>query len=217
MKIPDRIFIRNALMFIISDVFTNYVTEFEGDIKDLGIQFKHDVKYHYNNFTRAIESAKKEASLFMNGMLSESTERVLNNLFEDSDAFNALFKVIVDRIVGEDSNGEVIRQIHAYANRFRSSNLFPELEKPLDAMKKFQLGMCCDMVRSCPLANSDFKDANGYTYSIYYCRGMFKNCARRKIRVVKGMKAVPKDLLPDGTSLGEGKSVFDHENLQNKG
>ena len=70
MKIPDRIFIRNALMFIISDVFTNYVTEFERDIKDSGIQFKHDVKYHFNNFNRAIESAKKEASLFMNGMLT---------------------------------------------------------------------------------------------------------------------------------------------------
>lgn len=60
MKIPDRIFIRNALMFIISDVFTNYVTEFEGDIKDLGIQFKHDVKYHYNNFTGLLIAPRRK-------------------------------------------------------------------------------------------------------------------------------------------------------------
>ena len=64
------------------------------------------------------------------------------------------------------------------------------------------------MVDSCPLSKSTKEDSNGYQYSVFYCRGMFKNCARRKIRVVKGMKVVPVTLLPDGTNLPEGESVF---------
>lgn len=86
--------------------------------------------------------------------------------------------------------------------------MFPELEDEVSVMQRFRQGLCCDMVDSCPLSKSTKEDANGYQYSVFYCRGMFKNCARRKIRVVKGMKAVPVTLLPDGTNLPEGESVF---------
>lgn len=208
-QISDRMYIKHALMFIFADVFSNYVREFEKEVKNSGMQFRHEVKYHYNNYLQAVERAKKEASLFMEGMLTQSPDSVVDNLFSDSDSFNLLFKMILDRVVGEKSDKDVFRRIYAFVHQtFQSSHLFPELEDEVSVMQRFRQGLCCDMVDSCPLSKSIKEDANGYQYSVFYCRGMFKNCARRKIRVVKGMKAVPVTLLPDGTNLPEGESVF---------
>lgn len=204
-KISDRLYIKHALMFVFSDVFVNYVREFESEVNASGFKFKHDVKYHFNSFLKFLAQSKKEVSLFMEGMLLESPDFVVDNVFEDSDAFNDLFKLMVDRIVGESENKEVYSKIYSYVYQtFKSSNLFWELPAVPENTEQF----CCDMVHKCPLARSNKADANGYQYSVYYCRGMFKNCARRKIRMVEGMQAVPETLLPDGTHLPDGESVF---------
>lgn len=209
-QVSDRTYIRHALMFVFADVLSNYICEFETDLHKEDLQLRHEIKYWYNNLCKNLESAKKSASLFMEKMLTQSPDPVVDDIFQDSDSINMLFKLIIDRIVGEKTEGDVIRRIYGFVHQtFNSSKLFPELEKEITSAQKFRQGLGCDMVDSCPLAKSLKKDQNGYQYSIFYCRGMFKNCARRKIRVVKGAKAVPKELLPDGTKLPDGESVFD--------
>lgn len=58
-KISDRLYIKHALMFVFSDVFVNYVREFESEVNASGFKFKHDVKYHFNSFLKFLAQSKK--------------------------------------------------------------------------------------------------------------------------------------------------------------
>lgn len=208
-EIPKSIYVRHALMFIFSDIFSNYVREFEKELSKYGIQFTHELKYHFNNYLRSVLFAKKEADRFLEIVINHSADSTVDNIFKDSDSFNDLIKLILDRVVGESSDGDVFRDIYSYVfHKFESSGMFPELaENPwgdeVDTSVK-----CCDAVKACPLARSSITTRNGERYAHKFCYGSFEECCRRKIRLSKGVKFVPDDLLPDGDYLKVGESVF---------
>ena len=208
--IPRRVYVRHALMFIFSDIFSNYVREFEKELFRYGIRFTHDLKYHFNNYLRSVLSAKKEASRFLEVVINNSEDSLVDNLFKDSDSFNDLIKLILDRVVGEKSEGDVFRDIYSYVyHKFESSGMFPELVENPWGIEVDTSVRCCDAVKACPLAKSAITTRRGERYSHKYCYGCFEECSRRKIRLSKGVEYVPEDLLPDGDYLKVGESVYD--------
>lgn len=199
-SLPDNIWIKHCLMFIFADVYSNFVRDFESECAKYKVQFRHELKKEFNSYKDYMYKARKAIERFLSYNITQNHDQIVDETFSDSDTFDILFKTIIDRVVGEQSNHDVLNRIYSYTHtHFRSSNLFPELNSEVSINKKFQLGLCCDMVNSCPIARSNIKDKNGYSYMQWYCHGMFKNCARRAIWVKHGAKAVPKNLLPDNT------------------
>lgn len=201
-QVSDELYARYYLLHVFADVFANFAAEFQKRMDSERVRFSQELKRDMGQLAEHSGKLRYYASRVACGMVDQVSESdaALNDLFRNSDSVSELFTLIMDRIMAVQDGG-ALRLIGAYIQEhFPSTGLYPELGSDKDVERKVREGSVCDMAMSCPYFNSTAKTAGGSSYSVYYCRGMFKDCARRRARVAgQGYK----DLSPDGVLLDD--------------
>lgn len=201
-QVSDELYARYYLLHIFADVFANFAGEFQKRLDAERYKFTQELKHNMSQLSEHTRKQRYYANRVACDMVAQfsSSDSALNDMFRNSDSVSELFTLIIDRIMSAQDKG-VVQQLEGFLReRFSSTGLYPELGSDMDVERKMRSGSVCDMALSCPYFNSTAKTAGGYSYTMYYCRGMFKDCARRKARVVG---AAYKNLAPDGVLVAD--------------